>query len=213
MPVEFLSDVEAAAYGRFIGPPSREDLERSFFLDDADRELIARHRGEHNRLGFALQLTTVRSLGLFLVDPLDVPGVVLDYLAGQLGIADASCVARYMERRTTRFDHAEEIKRARGLRDFTAVARDLEAWVDARAWTTSDGPRAIFNDAVGWLFERGVLLPGVTTLARLVARVRDAATERLWSGVRGLFVQKTGLSGGGPLATRRTRVFVSVSPA
>ena len=118
MPVEFLSDEEAAAYGRFIGPPSREELERSFFLDDADRVLIARHRGDHNRLGFALQLTTVRSLGLFLVDPLDVPGVVLDYLAGQLGIADPSCVARYMERRTTRFEHAEEIKRARGLRDF-----------------------------------------------------------------------------------------------
>jgi len=133
-----------------------------------------------------LQLTTVRSLGLFLVDPLEVPGVVLDYLAGQLGIADPSCVARYMERRTTRFEHAEEIKRARGLRDFTAVARELETWVDARAWTTSDGPRAIFNDAIGWLFERGVLLPGVTTLARLVARVRDEATERLWGTLSGL---------------------------
>lgn len=128
VPVEFLSDEEAAAYGRFIGPPSREELERSFFLDDADRVLIARHRGDHNRLGFALQLTTVRSLGLFLVDPLDVPGVVLDYLAGQLGIADPSGVDRYMERRTTRFEHAEEIKRARGLRDFSEVARELERW-------------------------------------------------------------------------------------
>jgi len=190
VPVEFLSDEEAAAYGRFIGPPSREELERSFFLDDADRVLIARHRGDHNRLGFALQLTTVRSLGLFLVDPLDVPGVVLDYLAGQLGIADPWCVDRYMERRTTRFEHAEEIKRACGLRDFTAVARDLETWVDARAWTTSDGPRAIFNDAIGWLFERDVLLPGVTTLARLVARVRDEATERLWDTLSGLLTAR-----------------------
>src|SRR5450755_1618242 len=101
-----------------------------------NRTLIARHRGDHNRLGFALQLTTVRSLGVFLADPLEVPGVVLDYLAGQLGVADPSCVARYMERRTTRFEHADEIKRARGLRDFTAVARELETWVDARAWTT-----------------------------------------------------------------------------
>jgi hypothetical protein len=58
--------------------------------------------------------------------------------------------------------------------------------VDARAWTTSDGPRAIFNDAIGWLFERGVLLPGVTTLARLVARVREEATERLWGTLVGL---------------------------
>jgi hypothetical protein len=132
-----------------------------------------------------LQLTTVRSLGLFLADPLEVPGVVLDYLAGQLEIADVSCAARYMERRTTRFEHAEEIKLARGLRDFTEVARELEDWVDARAWTTSDGPKAIFNDAIGWLVDRGVLLPGVTTLARLVARVRDEATERLWDKLAG----------------------------
>ena len=190
MPVEFLSDEEAAAYGRFIGPPSREELERSFFLDDADRVLIARHRGDHNRLGFALQLTTVRSLGLFLVDPLDVPGVVLDYLAGQLGIADPSGVDRYMERRTTRFEHAEEIKRARGLRDFSEVARELERWVDARGWTTSDGPRAIFNDAIGWMLDRDVLLPGVTTLARLVARVREDATERLWGTLSGLLTAR-----------------------
>jgi hypothetical protein len=181
VPVEFLSDQEAAAYGRFGGPPPpRAELERAFFLDDADRALIGRHRGEHNRLGFALQLTTVRSLGVFLADPLEVPSVVLDYLASQLEIADASCVARYSERRTTRFEHAEEIKQARGLRDFAEVARELEDWVDARAWTTGDGPKAIFNDAIGWLVERGVLLPGVTTLARLVARVRDDAIQRLW---------------------------------
>jgi hypothetical protein len=52
--------------------------------------------------------------------------------------------------------------------------------VDARAWTSGDGPKAIFNDALAWLAKRHVLLPGVTTLARMVARVRDQATERLY---------------------------------
>jgi hypothetical protein len=40
VPVEFLSDAEAAEYGRFDGAPSRVELDRVFFLDDADRELI-----------------------------------------------------------------------------------------------------------------------------------------------------------------------------
>jgi hypothetical protein len=34
-------------------------------------------------------------------------------------------VARYVERRTTQFEHAEEIKRAGGLRDFAEVAWEL----------------------------------------------------------------------------------------
>jgi len=79
VPVEFLTDEEAASYGHYDGPPSRAELERAFFLDDADKALIARRRRDHNRLGFSLQVTTVRSLGLLLADPLDVPNAVREY--------------------------------------------------------------------------------------------------------------------------------------
>ena len=48
---------------------------------------------------------------------------------------------RYTERRTTRFEHADEIKHAYGLRDFAEAEGELTTWVDARAWTTGDGRR------------------------------------------------------------------------
>jgi Transposase. len=186
MPVEFLTDDEAAAYGRYVGVPSRAELERVFFLDDEDRALIEHRRGDHMRLGFGLQLVTVRYVGMFLEDPLDVPVVVLDFVAEQLNIADPSCVKRYTERAKTRFDHQWEIRRVCGLTEFAAVEAELRAWVAARSWTSGDGPKAIFTDAVGWLREREVLLPGVSTLVRLVARVRDDTTRRLWGVVEGL---------------------------
>ena len=186
MPVEFLTDDEAAAYGRYAGAPSQADLERVFFLDDQDLALVDLRRGDHMKAGFALQLVTVRWLGTFLEDPLEVPGAVLDFVAGQLGLADPSVVKRYAERVKTKFDHQQEIRRAYGLRDFAGAEAELVGWVAARAWTSGDGPKAIFLDAVAWLRERKVLLPGVTTLARLVARVRDETTHRLWRELEGL---------------------------
>ncbi|MFI7648106.1 DUF4158 domain-containing protein [Micromonospora sp. NPDC049460] len=58
MPVEFLTDKQAEAYGKFAEEPARPELERFFFLDDEDRKLIANRRGDHNRLGFELEMCT-----------------------------------------------------------------------------------------------------------------------------------------------------------
>jgi hypothetical protein len=103
----------------------------------------------------------------------------VDYLAEQLDIADPSCVKDYRVREMTRLEHATQIRDAYGFVEFTAAAEELTRWVDDRAWTTGEGPTALFDGAVVWLREHRVLLPGVSTLARLVAQIRDAALTRL----------------------------------
>lgn len=93
VPVEFLSDQEAAAFARYGDSVGQAYLERLFFLDDAERELVAGLRGDHNRLGFSVQLGTARYLGRFLADPLEgAPTEVLDFLAAQLRIGIPSGV-------------------------------------------------------------------------------------------------------------------------
>src|SRR5487761_1253252 len=142
MPVEFLSDDQAARYGRFVDAPTRAQLERGFFLDDVDRALVDQRRGDHNRLGFAVQLGTVRFLGTFLADPLEVPADAVSYVAEQLGIADASCFRRYGERLPTQHEHAREIRRAYGYREYAEASAELGSFLSARSWTSSDGPVA-----------------------------------------------------------------------
>ncbi|MBE1489580.1 hypothetical protein H4W31_005218 [Plantactinospora soyae] len=64
-----------------------------FLLDSTASDLIANKRGEHNRLGVAVQIGTVRYLGHFLTeDPLEVPWSAVEHVAGQLDVADPSVI-------------------------------------------------------------------------------------------------------------------------
>lgn len=183
MAVDFLSDEQAAGFGRFPEEVSAEDLERFCWLDDADLSVVDRRRGKHNRLGFAVQLITVRVVGRFLTDPLAVPWPVVDSLAAQLGIVDASVLKLYAQRGQTGYEHTAEIAAVYGYVEFAdpATSEELRLFLSARAWTSTEGPVRLFERAALWLRERKVLLPGVSTLTRLVSEVRAGSNDRLHS--------------------------------
>jgi len=181
VPVSFLTAEQERRYGRYAGEPSTDQLARHFHLDDADRDLATAKRWDHMRLGFAVQLGTVRFLGTFLDDPVDVPTGVSSDMARQLGIADPACLAMYREGRV-RWQHAREIRAGFGYREFTDpfVRFRLARWLYALCWTGTDRPSVLFDRATAWLVTEKVLLPGASALERLVARIRAGAARRLW---------------------------------
>jgi hypothetical protein len=112
----------------------------------------------------------VRYIGRFLPDdPLEVPWVVIEHIAEQLGIEDASSIKRYTERPKTAYEHAWEIRDA------------YRTFLHGRAWTAhAEGPKALFDHAVGWLRRNRVLLPGgLVGLLEVPERKRFSQLEEL----------------------------------
>ncbi|MCZ7431685.1 DUF4158 domain-containing protein [Streptomyces sp. WMMC1477] len=96
----------------------------------------------------------------------------------QLGIEDPSVVKRYTERRQTLYDHAWEIRDAYAYHPYEDAewGRRFRTFLHGRAWTHAEGPKALFDHAVGWLRRHRVLLPGMSVLARQAAEARTTGT-------------------------------------
>jgi hypothetical protein len=182
MPVDFLTAEQRRRFGRFCGELSAEELGRYFHFDKRDLAFIGNHRGSPNRLGVAVQLGTVRCLGTFLADPTDVPTDVVSYVKQGLKLPDKTCLDSYKNRPSTYCLHARQIKQRYGYRDFSdqAAVFSFVRWLYTKAWYNPERPSALFDRATIRLVKGKILLPGLTTLVRLIARVRQRTSERLW---------------------------------
>ena len=118
MPVDFLTSEQKTQYSQFFGEPNDTQLARYFHLDKTDLALIADRRGHQNRFGFALQLTSVRFLGTFLLDINLVPINAQVFVARQLCIPDMAVLGDYPPPTRGNHRHTSLICQHYGYRDF-----------------------------------------------------------------------------------------------
>ena len=146
-----------------------------YFHAAADEEAILERRMDHNRLGFAIQLGTVRFLGTFVADPAHVPRAVVEHVAAQLGIDDLSALERYWDSQT-RWDHQAEIRRRYRYQPFGQAPTHLPflRWLFGRAWLADERPTVLFDRATAYLLEHKILLPRCDDLRRGPVRASGA---------------------------------------
>ena len=169
-----------AGYAAFPADLDRDWVGSVCHLSVDDLRAAGRRVDETTRLGFAVQLVTVRAIGTFLADPTAVPDPVLAAVARQLDIADPVVLHRYRDL-PVRWRHTAEIRDRYGYRDFTAQPARFLLTLDLyrQAWSDDVAASVLFRAAHRRLLAEQILLPGHSVLARLVAAVRDRAARRL----------------------------------
>lgn len=187
LPADFLNAEQRASYGQFSGEPNDVQLARFFLLDEADMEFISNRRGRANRFAVALMIGCVRFLGTWPHDLSSIPANAQWFVARQLGISDTSVLADYSRRETTLREHQALIRRQYGYRDFSwPWTFRLSRLLFTRCWLSNERPGLLFDLATRWLLQNKILLPGVTTLTRLISQIREKSADRLWSRLSGL---------------------------
>lgn len=194
MPVNFLSEAERSRLSQFPDAVSESDLIQYFTLTPDDQVQIKRQRRSENRLGFALQLCTLRYLGFCPDDLQSVLTEVVESLAQQLQTPVAS-LTRYAQRTQTRTEHLQQIQFYLGFRDPTVQDfKQLARWLLERAME-HDNMTSLFQLAAEKLYSEKIVRPGVTTLERMVSTARRQATVKTYRLLK-------------PLLTRQRRSFL-----
>lgn len=174
MPGQFLSQVERERLQSFPDEITPNEIIIFFTLSNKDLTLVKKRSGEHNLLGFALQLGTLRYLS-FIPDNFDqLPSVVVEYVAQQLEVSP-TVLTDYGERSQTRTSQLREIQDYLGFRKSNKTDyQQLGAWLLERAME-HDRPLLLFQLLIKKLEISKIIRPGLTILERMVVAARNEA--------------------------------------
>ncbi|HXZ46156.1 MAG TPA: Tn3 family transposase [Pseudolabrys sp.] len=163
-------------------PAARDELIRHYTFSESDLALIRQHRGDANRLGFAVQLAYMRYPGI-------VPGPdevlfppLLKRVASQLNVP-VDAWNGYGQRGQTRREHAAELQAIFGFKPFTLRQyRQAVHNIDDLACQTDKGI-VLAAAVVQNLRNQLVLLPSLDAIERICAEAITRGNRRIYSAL------------------------------
>jgi len=165
----FLSNQERSQPVTLPKEFSDEEMARDWTLSDADRQEVGKYR-TNSRLFIAIQLCAVRLYGRFLNDVHELSPRIVNYLNSQLDLPP-SLTIQTPEREATALEHRKNILTYLGFRKFDDTAqKELSHWIEQQTRQESL-PNELFHQAESYLFDKRILLPGPSTIERLIIRI------------------------------------------
>lgn len=179
---ELLTPEQRTEFLRIPANMSEEELGMYFSLSQFDLDVIKRRRRDHNRLGFAVQLCVLRYPGWALTDVEPIPDYVLRYLARQIQV-DPHSYSLYAKRDPTKHEHLEEIRQIYGYQNFSASEyRQIAQFLLPHALENGN-TMYLLRVVQGEFLKRKIILPGITTLERLVWETQRRAEEKIYKSL------------------------------
>lgn len=162
--------------------PSEEELARHWTLSPEDRLQVEACRGDGSRLSFALQLCALRRQGAFLEDLTRVPLRIVNHLGRQLGLPPVLFL-ELPRRRAPIAEHQARLREYLGLRSYgPEVEGHLRQWLEAQA-SQAKSPDELRAGTEAQLLAWKVILPGSSTLARVVGAVSRRSQEEVFGTI------------------------------
>jgi hypothetical protein len=160
-------------------PDEEENLLQHYVLSVHDLAAVRQHRGDHNRLGFAVQLCYLRYPGRVLAENETPPAALLGMVAAQLQVRSALW-DEYAQRDETRCEHLIELQHLYGFQPFTSrnyreIAQELIPLADQ-----THQAMVLVRSVIEQLRSEQVIIPPLSVIERLCAEAITRAERRLY---------------------------------
>ena len=182
-----LSDAQRLEFTSVPETITDDELEYFYSLRDEDIQIVNTHRGDENRLGFAMTLCCLRHKGWPYSAMASVAPKVISFVAGQIG-APATCISRYGENKSTRYNHLTEICTIYGYRQDSAWP-EIEAFIYECAKKMND-LMSIIKEAIRFATINKIIPQRITTLERTVRDAVNKEEERVFKMIYALLSER-----------------------
>lgn len=156
-----------------------EEFNSYFSLSVEDIKLINKHRGNANRIGFAVQLCLVRYPGVSLSDDFFLPQFFLEYIGAQLEIPITE-YQYYGKGKNTMLNHLAEICDFYNYQEYTISSFNLLIEILEEAVKENLDELYLIQLAVQELRKNRILLPPLIDIERLVRSIRNDNEKNLY---------------------------------
>ena len=168
--------------GLLAFPTTDDDLIRHYTFSEPDLSVIRQRRGNHNRLGFAVQLCYLRYPGFALPTDAEPPASLLNIVGRQLRI-EPDAWPQYAQRPVTRREHLLELQAWLNLAPFAAA--DYHRFVHQLAELAQQTDRGLVlaEALVELLRQQHIILPAIDVIERVCSEAHTRGTRQVYKAL------------------------------